>query len=1197
MGKSNFSSTIRLCTGAFLCLLIGLSASAYAEVTLAENPLFLTTQVKPNIVLTMDDSGSMDGEVLFPTNDGAAWWNTSNNTFTGGGGNDAVLSFNEPGAANGTWKKFVYLFPNGQNGSYDGRRRYGDSTNDHYAIPPIAQFAWARSSDFNKAYFDPTVSYLPWPATPSRSYSNSTPSAAKYDPEFDPNLDLTAISEVNTANWRFRFYDGMKVESDLKLYDGSQWLTVSAAFTVDGSTQDVNDGESYGVGYFPATFYLSKKLPDSFGFNDNNIIESGFSPGAALADLWKYEIKSDNFDSSEAYNTAIQNFANWFTYYRKRHLATRGGIAQSFQDIKSAQVGYFRINDRDGDITMRDMTSADSRNAFFDDIYSSLNGVGFGGTPNREAIDHAGNRFRNQSDIIQYECQSNAAILFTDGYSNASTGSGAGNADGAKGVPYADAVSNTLADIAMKYYDGDGVPLRSGTGFSAGRVPVPSECSLTNRDASLDCKRDLHMNTYAVTLGTSGIVYDPSNPVDPYKNPPTWPTTFVNRNPSAVDDLWHATINGRGALLNANTPAEISLEMKKILDAILRRVGSASSVAANSTRLDTGTRIYQAKFDSTDWSGEVLAYSIGAAGDIASLQWTTNNTIPLASNRNIKTWNGTGGQDFTRAAWITLSDTQKTALGSDTEGKDRIDWIRGEGSQEIDGGGEYRNRQKLLGDVINSDPVFSGAEDFRYQALSGVEGETYQSFVNNTKASRAPLLMVGANDGMLHGLDADTGVELFGYVPGSIYPKLNRLTSPTYTHEALVDGTVGFGDAYLDSTWKTIALGSTGAGAATVFALDVTNPSGFAVNNVLWEKTGAVDTNDKIGVGISQPSIVRLANGQWGAVFGNGFNSGDNVKLILLNLSTGALIKSIDTGLSGAANGLGPLSPVDVNGDRITDYIYAGDLQGNMWKFDISNTSTSQWGVAFKTGSTPNPLFKATVGGVAQPITSRPVVGRHPDGGYMVYFGTGSYFREGDNIVGDDPQLQRFYGIRDNGATVSVSNLIGQTIIYQSTISGFGPARAYSDNVVDYSTKKGWYLDLKFPVSGAGKGERVVSTPILRFGRIIFTSIIPSEDPCGFGGTSWINELDAISGRRLTYSVFDINGDGRIDNADFIELDNGSKIPLGGKGFDEIVKTPGIVGAGELEYKYTSGSSGTLGVTLEAGDQNPIGRQSWKQLR
>lgn len=1213
MRNSILATNAKLLAGICLGAMLAVSSIARAEVPIATVPLFLTTQVSPNILLAVDDSGSMDGELLLPTNDGAAWWNTSNNSFTGLGVNTdvtqdvpaeaSVLNFNRGGGANGTWKKFVYLFPNGQAGSYNGRRIYNDAANDHYAIPPIAQLAWARSSDFNSAYFNPQSIYNPWPSTSDKTFVDSPPSSAPYDPQVGSlTVNLTADIQNNDDNWRFRFFNGMRVEQGavIRYGGGTNWRTIQTTARVD-QIDGLNNNTSYGVRYFPATFYAKTRLPAAYGYKSSLVAQPiGFSPGAINADLYRYEIKPDNFTSTAAYNAAIKNFANWFTYYRKRHMATRGGIAESFDGISSARTGFFRINNRNNP-AIRDLSITSNKNAFLSDVYSYVDNIGFGGTPNREAVDHAGDRFRNQSNIIQYACQSNAAILFTDGFSNVS-GPNVGNVDGSKGAPYEDNQSSTIADIAMRYYDSPNVPLRTGTNFPAGRVPVPSACSLTNRDPALNCNRDLHMTTYAVTLGTKGILYDPDNLLDPYSATfpsSPWPTNFSDRSPTAVDDLWHATINGRGALLNANTPAAVSTELRKILDTILARVGSASSVAANSTRLDTDTRIFQAKFDSTDWSGEVIAYSVNAQGGIQDEVWSTDATITTEAGRKIFSWN-----DVTEApinfntTLSNFSTAQRAALGTDdTERQNRISWIRGNRNQEIARGGLYRNRSKLLGDVVNSDPTYVDNADFRYNLLPGAEGESYADYLT-ASASRSPMLLFGANDGMLHGLNALNGEELFSYIPGSIYPKLTQLTNPNYVHQFLVDATPRAGDAYLSEEWKTIVLGGTGAGGRSVFAIDVTDPDNITSAKVLWEISDQVTTSSpnrthQLGENITQPSIVRLASGDWVAIFGNGYNSGDNVKLVVVELETGDVLRVIDTGVSGDTNGLGPVSPVDIDGDRITDFVYAGDLRGNLWKFDFTG-NVGQWGVAYS----GQPLITVSQGGQPQPITSRPVVGPHPDGGYMVYFGTGSYFAEGDNVVGSNPQLQRFYGVRDNNARVTnLNTLQPQSIVYQGDVPNFGPVRAYSDTAVNYASRNGWYLDLKYPVSGSNVGERVVSTPILRFGRIIFSSIIPSADPCAFGGTSWINELDAVNGSRLTYSVFDINNDGSINDSDFVTLADGTKIPIGGKGFGEIIKTPGIVGAGEVEYKYTSGSSGTLGVTLEAGDPGPVGRQSWRQLR
>jgi len=651
----------------------------------------------------------------------------------------------------------------------------------------------------------------------------------------------------------------------------------------------------------------------------------------------------------------------------------------------------------------------------------------------------------------------------------------------------------------------------------------------------------------------------------------------------------------------------VSSTIKSALNNILAHTGSASAVATNSTRIDTNSYVYQAKFDSADWSGELLAYSVLSGGAVGSLAWTTNDTLTESSARNIATWNGSAGIDFTLANWASLSQAQRDALNNgeaQAVGQARLQWLRGSSAQEQRNGGSFRNRERLLGDIVNSDPLFVAGEDFGYSHLPGAQGAAYADYVSS-KASRAGMLYVGANDGMLHAFNAANGSEVFAFIPQGVYgsvgtPKLAALTSPGYSHQYFVDASPRASDAYINGSWKTILVGATGAGGRSVFAIDVTAPGSLAANKVLWEfSTVATDAN-KLGISMSQPVIAKLATGQWVAIFGNGYNSSDNVKLFVVDLASGQLIKALDTGLSGVSNGLSAPVPVDVDGDRIADYVYAGDLQGNMWKFDFTGNSSNQWGSAYRQGSTPRPLFTALdSGGVGRAITASPVVGRHPEGGLMVYFGTGKYFEVGDNVVGSTPQLQAFYGIRDNGVRVTNSTTLQeQSILQEGVLSGFGPYRTTTARTVDYANKNGWYINLQSPSATNGRGERVVSRAILRFGRIIFTSIIPSQDVCAYGGSSWIMELDAVQGGRLAYSVFDINGDGAINEEDFVTLPDGTKGSIGGKGYDEIIKTPSIIaGEGDLETKYTSGSSGTLGNLLEQGAAGYLGRQSWRQLR
>ncbi|MBB3048717.1 type IV pilus assembly protein PilY1 [Litorivivens lipolytica] len=1165
-----------------LTMIFGLiTASANSAVDIAQTPLSQATGAPPNILLAIDDSGSMDSEVLLPTNDGALWWNTDTQGFVGLNANDeeesGVLNVNAAGSANGTWKKYVYLFPNGTG---TGKRIYGDSDNDHFAVPPTAEFAFARSPDFNRAYFNPADIYAPWPSAGDTAWVRIDPTSAPSDPaRGDASFNLTQSISSDSTNNVFTFFRGMKLP--------------------DGST--VDEKTNMEVSYYPATFYLKEALHPDLGYTGATL--TGKAPDGS--NLIGYEIKSANFQTTDHYNAMIRNFANWFSYYRKRHLATRAGVAHSFFDVRNARVGEFTINNR-SDVTMHALSDSSERNSFFNTVYSR--GGNSGGTPNRPALKHAGDQLKRtgSSAPITHACQSNAAILFTDGYSNPDD-VGIGNEDGDKGAPYADSESGTMADIAMKYYANH---LRDD--LDTGKVPLPEACSRNDRSPALDCNSNLHMLTYAVTLGSRGFLFDPDNPIDPYANPPAWPTDFPVRSPTAVDDLWHATINGRGQLLNASKPVEIATKLKAAVTRILQSVGSASAVATNSTRLDTDTLVFQARYDSRDWSGQILAYKVASDGKLDSLEWSTDSSgkIPAYDVRKLFTWSpaNSDGAAFT---WNTLDSSQQSVLTADITdtavasvlGPQRLQWLRGDRRQE-GSNTAFRIRSKVLGDVINSNPYFHWKQDYGFSKLGGTEGPSYSGWLES-KASKSAMIYVGANDGMLHAFKANTGEEQFGYVPAGVFNALYTLTKPDYSHRYFVDGSPRVLDAYINNAWRSILIGATGAGGRSIFALDVSDPENFDADDVLWEFSTTTSSTDKLGVAMSEPVIARLESGDWVAIFGNGYNSGDTVKLFIVNLSDGSLLKAIDTKVSGTDNGLSSVVPVDEDGDRITDTVYAGDLAGNIWKFDLTSSNRNGWGVAYGTNTTPAPLFVARdTSNVAQPITSRIAVGRHPEEGVMVYVGTGKYLESSDSTVGDSPQVQTFYGLQDKGAVIdSRSDLQEQTISAQGSRALNGTnnranadLRVVSSSNVDYSSKKGWYLDLKLSSASHGSGERVIDQAILRYDRIIFATMAPSADPCNFGGTSWLMELNAMTGGRLDEAVFDANDDGVINSADMISSNN-TLIAPSGKHFDEMISRPGIIGAGEKEYKYTSGSRGSLGMTTERGAGTELGRQSWWQLR
>ena len=764
-----------------------------------------------------------------------------------------------------------------------------------------------------------------------------------------------------------------------------------------------------------------------------------------------------------------------------------------------------------------------------------------------------------------------------------------------------------------------------------------------------------------------------------------------------------ATVGG-GKFFYAADAKTLAAALDDTISDISSQVGSSSSVAANSSKLENGSVIYQAKFDSSNWTGTFSAFPLGVsedtngngvldlgedtnsngkldAGSIGAKIWNSAELIPAYGSRNIYTYNTTASVHGVAFICDNLSSAQKSTLGitncssSTDQGVWRLNYLRGDWSHEeknpdrkdtdtIRTGTNliFRNRTYLdkltgttnspdpwvLGDIVNSDPVFVSAEDFGYDKLPGSEGSSYKTFVISNK-ERRKMVYVGANDGMFHGFDAsatgtDAGKEILAYVPNAVYDQLFRLSAPAYNHEYSVDGSPRAGDAYFVGAWHTVLLGSTGAGGKAVFALDVTNPSTFGSSNVLWEisdtnsptatdqSTDTITTRgfgNNMGFTIPQPSIARLQDGSWAAIVANGYGSVNNLAVLyIIDIQTGHLIKAIDTGAGNSTtpNGLSTPIAVDTNNDKMVDTIYAGDLLGNMWKFDVNSSNTANWKVAYGTSTTPAPLFVACTDSsncntTRQPITGKPQVGNvntsqttnGSPSGFMVYFGSGKYFEDIDNNV-TNAQTQAFYGIWDNNAAVNKSSLQSQSIIAEVTTGGFN-LRATTDTSVNYSTQKGWYMNLLQPSATTSIGERVVSAPLLRNGRIIFETLIPippaGTEVCGVAasGTSWLMELDATTGQRLpatgSGAPWDITGDGVINTSDLITVTiNGQSVaiaPSGKKSTVGGVDTPGIVSNGNLEYKYTSGSTeGSLEMTTEQGSASSTstgGRQSWRQLR
>lgn len=707
---------------------------------------------------------------------------------------------------------------------------------------------------------------------------------------------------------------------------------------------------------------------------------------------------------------------------------------------------------------------------------------------------------------------------------------------------------------------------------------------------------------------------------------------------------------------------------------VARRQGSASSASVNTGSISSETRVYQAKFSSGDWTGQLLSFPVitvdnplTAVNEIGTLSpaewngWQQMNSQTSGSRVIITTTTGGTAIPF---RWTSLDPARQTSLQpSDSgvmRGALRVDYLRGDATGEQRLGGIFRDRvtpdpadttepftmlPNKLGDIVSSSPIFVGAPPFAYP--DALESVAYSSFVA-ANLSRPKMVYVGANDGMLHGFDAGTsptkGQEKLAFIPSAVFRNLHELTRPNYNynHKFYVDGTPTMGDVYFGGAWRTVLVGGLNKGGQGIYALDITDPAndfteGRADFVHLWEFDDSDDPD--LGFTYSRPAIAKMADGRWAAIFGNGYNNSTTstgepaatvsttgrAYLFIVDIETGNLIRKIDTvaGSVGTPNGLATPAVVDINGDSIADYVYAGDLLGNMWKFNVRNANPASWGVSYGTAAAPLPLFvarDAQATPARQPITSKPEVGRGPKGvGMMVLFGTGKFLEPSDK---SPTQTQTFYGIHDrntgnivlDGNTGRGAQLRSQTITVEGNLT-YGTqtisTRLTSANVMT-ATHRGWYMDLLSPNAPNFRGEMQVSNSVLRNGRIVFTTLIPDSDPCGSGGTSWLMEMDALSGQRLTDPPFDMNNDGLFTSDDMAGVAaDGTAYnvsPSGRQSTVGITQGPGILfdpgngTSGGKEYKYLSGSSESApGVNLQQIVENPgpnsTGRQSWRQVK
>jgi type IV pilus assembly protein PilY1 len=639
----------------------------------------------------------------------------------------------------------------------------------------------------------------------------------------------------------------------------------------------------------------------------------------------------------------------------------------------------------------------------------------------------------------------------------------------------------------------------------------------------------------------------------------TWPIPGSGQVEN-IDDLWHAAVNGRGTYFSARDAAALSAGLNGVLQtAQAMTADSAAATTSNPNVMAGDNFMFSSTFRSSEWHGELEMRTIDpSTGAVASTAtWTAAGQLDANSSRRIYTFddNVSSTTKLKVFNWDNLTSTERDYFKSNyigstaspilsqfcasgpiclsssdqssASGEPLVNFIRGlrekEGPPE-DTSKYFRQRTHVLGDIVNSEAVYVKQPLYEY-VDSG-----YSTF-KTSNASRTPVVYVGANDGMLHAFDAATGQELWAYVPKLLFPKLYLLADKLYTtnHQFYVDGSPTVGDVYFGGAWHTILVGGFSSGGRGYYALDITDP---ANPKGLWEFTDA-----NMGYSYGRPEITKLANGTWVALLTSGYNNvnpgNGQGYLYAVDVSNGTAIRTIGTGVGSDSltiSGVCTTAPCpsglaqfrawveNTRYDNTATKVYGGDLFGNVWRFDINDTIGPSGYEAQALATLRGPA-----GGV-QSLTAKPELGRvsnYP----VIYVGTGRYLGASDL---SDTSVQSIYAIKDTGGTTTSGSLWGSPrsdttstgFVQQTLTAGTCGTSAYcvagstirtgSTNAVDFTTQKGWFVDLP------GAAERATTDPALALGTLAVTTNLLEPSACTLGGKSFLNYFDYRTGQAVS---------------------------------------------------------------------------------
>ncbi|MFC4160651.1 pilus assembly protein [Chitinimonas lacunae] len=901
----------------------------------------------------------------------------------------------------------------------------------------------------------------------------------------------------------------------------------------------------------------------------------------------KAETRSDCKGTTCTYDEEMTNFANWFTYYRTRMQTMKSAGSIAFSAVKGERfrVGFISLHNNTND-NYSFLQLGDFEGTQRDTWYNKLiNEVPGSGTPLPGALARVGRYYAGKTDAvtgtakspaIQYACQKNFALLTTDGYWNSSNTFPPLKIDGSQlnesydsdpatrkyGIYDGKLSSGSLADVAAYYYQTDLLDENTLTGTDKERALNKYGEALAEASDKGDVKNKAQrMTTFTLGLGVDGeMLYQPNYTEastgdfrDIIDGKRDWPKPAENR-ASAVDDLWHAAVNGRGSYQSAKQPQQVVEALRGILNRADAAPGAAAAPTSTSPVFGDGGTEDQFAFATTyqtiSWTGKVIGTE--RVLDTNTKQYVTQpiagwephaqllaynsgaDKSQASKRRNIFTYDGSKqvpfkfeSLDSTAKLWLekqskqlsqydVMTTAQRTLADS---GINMVEYLRGD--QTLEANGIFRKRAGLLGDTAGGQATFWQQNNEEYS------DNEYMKF-RETQKNRLAMVYVPANDGMLHAFIKKTkgitlqnqeedGAELWAYVPRMVMKNMPKLASKEYTvnHQFFVDGEPKIEDVWDGKKWRTILVGGLNAGGRGYYALDVTDPR---QPEVLWEFCGDKDAcsgekySDKMGLSFGRPQIFKLppnsvSPGTWVVAFGSGYNgSKDGTqpgRLFVVDAITGKPYYQMDSGGDGLAHITGWAFKEEQLTDKTAQHLFGGDLDGNIWQFDLGQTNPN---------AKPTKLAELKKNSVKQPVTT-PLLLSSCNDKPVVIAGTGRLLGDSDLLNKDDQSIYVFRMDVPAGEQLlnKHSKMVQQVFDYTKLGPDRGSMSRQEMKPVDFATQNGWYMDFE-----SKTGERVNVSPKLLLGGIAVATNTPqnsSGNVCEAGGTSSIYYFGACDGK------------------------------------------------------------------------------------